>query len=106
MKCKIRDLELTTDLSAFDDEHVSAALGYICHLTIMLSKFFQVPLRYQLRYNASRSSISDNVVWNDSRTSLPLYRKEVERRRFELAVAFLTAGDCQTGALLLEERLQ
>jgi len=42
MKCKIRDLELTTDLSAFDDEHVSAALGYICHLTIMLSKFFQV----------------------------------------------------------------
>lgn len=37
-----------------DDERVSSALGYTAHLVCMLAKYLQIPLRYQVIYNASR----------------------------------------------------
>jgi len=54
----IRGLELPSDFSSLDDEHVSSALGYVCHVTLLLSKYLQVPLRYELIYSASRSLVS------------------------------------------------
>jgi hypothetical protein len=77
--------------SAFDDEQISTALGYVAHLLIMLSKYqnvctlssflfpvsfrpslsrshlfvvpsLQIPLRYRILYKASRSEITDDVV--------------------------------------------
>ena len=60
----IRCLELPRDLSsgAFDDDHISSALGYVVHVTVLLSKYLQVPLRYQLVYAASRSAVRDRVA--------------------------------------------
>lgn len=50
----IRGLELPADLYSMDDERISSALGYTAHLVCMLAKYLQVPLRYQVIYNASR----------------------------------------------------
>ena len=43
----IRGLELPTDIAntSRDDEHISSALGYVCHLVFMLSKYLQVSER-------------------------------------------------------------
>lgn len=43
------------------EEVFSTALGYISHVLVLLSKYFQVALRYQLCYQASRSFAKDNV---------------------------------------------
>lgn len=67
----IRDLELPADLNMRDDEHISSALGYVVHLVLLLSKYLEVPLRYRLIYNASRSMIKDPVLSN---AALPLYK--------------------------------
>lgn len=37
--CRVR---LSRDVYAHDDEHVSSALGYVCHTTLLLSKYLQV----------------------------------------------------------------
>lgn len=50
----IRGLDLPADLYSIDDEKISSALGYTAHLVCMLAKYLQVPLRYQVIYNASR----------------------------------------------------
>ena len=50
----IRGLELPADLYSMDDERISSALGYTAHLVCMLAKYLQIPLRYQVIYNASR----------------------------------------------------
>mmetsp|Transcript_8633 Transcript_8633/g.29554 ORF Transcript_8633/g.29554 Transcript_8633/m.29554 type:complete len:136 (-) Transcript_8633:753-1160(-) len=42
--CTVLSLELPIDLSTLDDEHVSSALGYICHIAIMLSKYLHVKI--------------------------------------------------------------
>lgn len=43
----IRGLELPSDLNSTtrDDEYISSALGYVCHLVFMLSKYLQVGSR-------------------------------------------------------------
>ena len=45
----IRGLDLPHNYEAKDDEVVSSALGYVTHLMLMLSKYLQIPLRYQVR---------------------------------------------------------
>ncbi len=47
-----------------DDERISSALGYTAHLVCMLAKYLQIPLRYQVIYNASRCDVvpSNGVV--------------------------------------------
>ena len=94
----IRGVELPRDLSQKDDEAVAAGLGYVVHLLILLSKYLEVPLRYQLIYQASRSMIRDPISSGGlpSSTSisggglvLPLYRRNVDRDRFERALIWL-----------------
>ena len=44
-----------------DDMTLSASLGYAVHLTILLSKILNIPLRYPLKFFCSMSSITDPV---------------------------------------------
>ena len=74
--------------SVKDDEHVSAALGYVVHLTLLASKYLEVPLRYQMLFMGSRSFIRDPVLGATGGT-LPLFRRNVEKERFDRAVAWL-----------------
>lgn len=85
----IRGIELPTDLTANkDDEQVAAALGYVVHLTLLASKYLEVPLRYQMLFMGSRSFIRDPVLGSTSGT-LPLFRRNVEKERFDRAVSWL-----------------
>jgi hypothetical protein len=47
----------------------------------------QIPLRYQLLFMGSRSFIRDPVVGNG--TTLPLFRRNVEKDRYDRAVSWL-----------------
>lgn len=69
------------------EEHISTALGYTCHLVSLLSKYLQVPLRYFPRHQASRSSLRDEVI--SSATEFPLYWKAVVQDDFRVAVLML-----------------
>jgi hypothetical protein len=109
----IRGLELPVDVvnTTKDDEHISSALGYLCHLVFMLSKYLQVgralplakkrlpvedsrllgaqvPLRFVLDYRSSRSQVKDAAL---DAAVYPLYRKGPGGGgdRFERAVALL-----------------
>ncbi|EWM23311.1 uv radiation resistance-associated protein [Nannochloropsis gaditana] len=85
---RIRGLELPADVvhAPKDDEVVASALGYVCHVLVMLSKYLEVPLRYALEPRASRSLIRDATV---GYPVFPLYRRGVERERFEWAIYLL-----------------
>eukprot|EP00903_Cladosiphon_okamuranus_P012891 g12037.t1 len=83
----IRGLELPADLYSMDDERISSALGYTAHLVCMLAKYLQVPLRYQVIYNASRSAMRDNVT--GAGVAYPLFRRGVEKERFDRGVYLL-----------------
>lgn len=90
----IRGLEFPNDHSLVDDDHISSALGYVAHLIILLAKYLELPLRYPIAYAASKSLIRDpmlagaSVIVGQSAT-LPLYRKGVERDKFEKALTLL-----------------
>ncbi len=49
--------------------------------------FPQIPLRYEVIYNSSRSLIRDPVVGRGG--ALPLYKRGVERDRFDRAIQWL-----------------
>mmetsp|Transcript_26979 Transcript_26979/g.81478 ORF Transcript_26979/g.81478 Transcript_26979/m.81478 type:complete len:144 (+) Transcript_26979:489-920(+) len=84
-------LELTCDLAALDDEHLSSVLGYACHATLMISKYLQVALRYELVHSASRSLVRDCLSSNGTGYTYPLFRRETEQRCFDKAVTLLAA---------------
>jgi len=42
-----------------EEERVAAALGYVAHVTLLLSQYLDVPLRYPVLPGSSRSSILD-----------------------------------------------
>lgn len=85
-KYAIRGLELPAfDCSAREEEHLTTALGYLVHLLLLLSKYLDVPLRYQLLYFSSRSLVKDAV----SGISVPLYRKDIEPEKFKKAIVWL-----------------
>jgi len=73
-----------------DDEQISTVLGYIVHTTLLVSKYLEIPLRYQLLFFASRSMIRDPVQKDPKEQNLPLYRKDVEPERFRRAFHWLT----------------
>jgi len=83
----IRGVELPLDLYSKDDEQIAAALGYLVHLLLLASKYLEVPLRYQLLFMGSRSFIRDPVAGGGS--TLPLFRRNVEKDRFDRAVLWL-----------------
>mmetsp|Transcript_21692 Transcript_21692/g.44730 ORF Transcript_21692/g.44730 Transcript_21692/m.44730 type:complete len:670 (-) Transcript_21692:51-2060(-) len=83
----IRDLHLPSDLHgpSVPDTVISAALGYVCHLVYMCSKYLCIPLRYRLFCNSSRSAIQDDGV-----AVYPLFRERViEREQFDRAFTLL-----------------
>ncbi|KDO27485.1 hypothetical protein SPRG_07074 [Saprolegnia parasitica CBS 223.65] len=70
-----------------DDEMLSTALGYIAHFVFMLAKYLDVNLRYTIVHCSSRSFMRDDV--NDPYIEYPLFKRGVEKDRFEKACVFL-----------------
>lgn len=45
-----------------DDETLSVALGYTCHLVSMIAQLLDLPLRYPMNSRGSRSTIMDFAI--------------------------------------------
>jgi hypothetical protein len=85
----IRGIELPYDLSAVkDDESLASALGYLVHVLLMLSKYWEVPLRYQLLYHGSRCLVRD-LAASSTATIYPLFRHYNDKDRFEKGISWL-----------------
>ena len=83
----IGGMHLPSDLNNpnVPDAVVSTALGYVCHLVYMSSKYLCAPLRYRLFCNSSRSAVQDDGV-----AVYPLFRERmVEREQFDRACTLL-----------------
>jgi hypothetical protein len=88
---RIRGLSIPHDCLAgmVSDEELAAALGFLCHLLALLSKYLAIPLRYRTFSNSSRS-----VVQDDRATLYPLFlgRGTAEREGCCHAVSMLQAN--------------
>ena len=49
-------------LPATDEETLSVALGYTCHLVSMIAQFLDLPLRYPMNSRGSRSTLMDFAI--------------------------------------------
>ena len=62
-------------------------LGWVSHLTVMVSSLLGVPLRYPVMSAGSKSSVTDLILFNPQITDkdrvFPLYPKGQESVRFE-----------------------
>ncbi|ETW06598.1 hypothetical protein, variant [Aphanomyces invadans] len=70
-----------------DEELLSTALGYIAHFVFLLAKYLNVNLRYAIVHLSSRSYMRDDV--NDPTGEYPLYKRGVDKDRFDKAFLFL-----------------
>ena len=73
-----------------DKKNISAMMGYICQLLIYLSKTFNIPLRFPILLNGSKSYIIKII--KDEMIYLPLYfdaKKDDKHGNFENALNFL-----------------
>ncbi|EGG16123.1 hypothetical protein DFA_09795 [Cavenderia fasciculata] len=77
-----------SDFNGFDEENISTALGYVCHILHLASRYLDIPLRYPMTPMASRSFIKDEISHHSS-SKFPLYSKGVEKRIFDYAVFLL-----------------
>ena len=83
----IRGLEVPSDLhdGTVTEDEISAALGFLCHTLVMISKYLAVSLRYRIVCNSSRSAVQQDPV-----TILPLFQaRAVEKEQLDRAVALL-----------------
>ncbi|OQV17192.1 putative UV radiation resistance associated protein [Hypsibius exemplaris] len=80
-----------------DDMTLSASLGYAVHLTILLSKILNIPMRYPLKFFCSLSSITDPISAKllDKEREFPLSIKKSERTRFHYGVYFFNLDIAQ-----------
>ncbi|XP_063967280.1 UV radiation resistance-associated gene protein-like [Lytechinus pictus] len=85
-----------------DDMTISTALGHASHLILMISKLLQVPLRYQIHYNGSRSTIHDHITepLQDKDRDFPLYTRGKEKFHFNYAVYLLNRNIAQLRYIL------
>ena len=86
-KYSIRGLRVPADIHAggVGEDELSAALGFLCHLISLVSKYMGVQLRYRVVCNSSRSAIQD-----DSGAILPLFQaRAVERDQLDYGVLML-----------------
>jgi len=62
---------------------VSVSLGFVAHMVLMISRFLDVPLRYQVIFNGSRSSIIDPLKEDIPviDRNFPLYLKNLNKDR-------------------------
>ena len=112
VRYSIRDMMIPSP----DDETISSALGFVCHLVLMIAKYDsvryirgvtpaaiadddQIVLRYRIHHLGSRSTISDEVSPIRAAPVLqyPLYVKGVERAQFECAIILLNRVVDQVG---------
>jgi hypothetical protein len=56
---------LTSAVGSVGEDDLSAALGHLCHVVSMLSKYLTIPLRYRLICNSSRSAVQDEDCHSD-----------------------------------------
>ncbi|RQM21111.1 hypothetical protein B5M09_012680 [Aphanomyces astaci] len=70
-----------------DEELLSTALGYIAHFVFLVAKYLNVNLRYAIVHLSSRSYMRDDV--NDPHGEYPLYKRGVDKDRFDKAFLFL-----------------
>jgi len=77
-----------SDFTGCDEEQIATALGFVCHVAFMISKYLEVPLRYPMIPMCSRSVIRDDISQQAS-PKFPLYSRGVDRTRFEYAVFLL-----------------
>jgi len=78
----------TSDFAGFDEERISTALGFVCHLVVMLAFYLDIPLRYPITPMCSRSFIIDEILQHQVE-KFPLYSRGVDRTRFEYAFYLL-----------------
>ncbi|KAJ6238264.1 uv radiation resistance-associated protein [Anaeramoeba flamelloides] len=76
------------DFEKYDPEMIASAFGYVAHLLNMLSKYLETPLRYPVNPRGSRSTIRDEVT-NLNDPEFPLYLKNVQNERFQVAVLMI-----------------
>merc|ERR1712137_101524 len=79
-----------TDYTGCSEEGIATALGLVCQVIFMLSRWLNVPLRYPMTPASSRSVIIDRIssVYGPIAT-FPLYSRGVDRNRFEFGVFLL-----------------
>lgn len=83
----IRGQEIPSDLHAgnVSEEEISAALGFLCHSLVMMSKYFSITLRYRIVCSSSRSAVQEDAV-----TILPLFQaRMVEKDELNRAMTLL-----------------
>jgi hypothetical protein len=90
----IRGLALPSDVYATTttEEEVSAALGFVCHLVVMMSKYLSIQLRHRIYANSSRSAVAQD----GGAHIYPLFTaRVVEQEQFKRGMALLDANvDC------------
>jgi hypothetical protein len=82
----IRGQEIPSTLHAgnVSEEEVSAALGFLCHTLVMMSKYLGISLPYRILCN-SRSAVQQDPV-----TVLPLFQaRAVEKEDLDRAMTLL-----------------
>jgi hypothetical protein len=83
----IRGIPLPIDMHSLvaSEEVISAGLGFVSHLVTMCSKYLEVPLRYRLICNSSRSAVRD-----DNFDVYPLFKERViEKEQFDRGMVLL-----------------
>lgn len=71
------------------DQHLSTALGYVAHLSLLIATYLEIPLRYPLRPCGSRSTVSDPVSIAPGPREHPLFAKGTDKMRFRYGVYLL-----------------
>lgn len=101
----IRGLHLpNADFQSVDEDKVSAALGHVAHLVLLLSLYLSVALPYPIHPSSSNSTIQDPISIMTGTRIFPLYIPRTILYRFEYAV-FLINKDIELLANKLGLRL-
>jgi len=76
---------------------LSVALGYVAHLTVMISYFLNIPLRYPINHIGSHSKIIDHISLDiqDRERLFPLFGRAKARLEFNYAVYLLNKNIAQ-----------
>jgi len=80
-----------------DDTDLAVGLGWVAHLTVMVSCLLGVPLRYPTLSAGSRSTVEDLILDRipDKDREFPLFPKGNERVRFDYGVFLLNKNIAQ-----------
>ncbi|XP_062604889.1 UV radiation resistance-associated protein-like [Saccostrea cucullata] len=85
------------DFQGKDDNMIAVSLGYTCHLLLMISSVLDIPLRYGMDHQVSRSTIHDHIhtKLEDKERVFPLYSKGKEQTLFKYGVFTLNKNISQ-----------